>query len=461
MPNFSDQGPVLYRQYQADLHALASKLGVSVTVYDELIVTEQRAMEVRKELDMGDFDLILLFHATYIIGDVVFELLKARAPMGLWALEEPQKSGPLPLASLACLNQNTSIASHFFGPGGRKVKWFFGSVAGRYFRPRFAITVAALRAVRELRDARVGQVGQIAPGFRGMYYDERAIYAALGVDVVRGIEVEDVLAEAARVDEGLVRTEVGRIKSLCAAGRVSEDKIIESARIYLALRDLCQRNNLKAVAFSCWPKLIASRNLIPCLANGLLDSAGIPVGCEGDVLSTISMLILSSLSGQPVAVMDMPAFDTEDDSLLLWHCGSAPPEMADGRGVVCRHHYRAEFAEQPDFEKLGPVMDLVYRPSDVTVFRLTGEGDRFYYFTGRISDKEKPSWQGSRGWTGELRLYGERISSIDLMNTVLVNGIQHHYPMVLQNIGPSIEEFAYWIGLKKVARVEYRDYLSV
>jgi L-fucose isomerase-like protein len=459
MPNFSDEGPLIYRQCQEDLQALADRIGVDLTVYNEIILTEQAAMQVRKDIDRQDFDLVLLFHPTYIAGDLVFELLKTEVPVGLWAIEEPARDGPLPLASLVCLNQNISIAHHCFSDRGRRVKWFFGDVSSKTFKPRFEITAKALCAVRELRDAKVAQIGKIADGFRNMYYDERAIYQTLGVDVVRGIEIEDVLAEAAKVDKALVEAEAKRIYTGCSAIRVDDAKITDSVRIYLAVAALCREHDFKALAFSCWPKLGALKNMTACLSDALLDSIGIPAACEGDLLSAISMLVLTTLSGEPTAVMDLPAFDPEDDSLLLWHCGSAPFEMANEMGVACRHHYRSEFADEPDFEKLGPIMDLVYRSGDVTVFRLTGESDRFYYFTGHVMDTDKPSWYGSRGWVNGLKLYGESVSALDLMNTLFVNGAQHHYPMVLQDVSPYLEEFAYWLGLERIPRTDYQDYL--
>ena len=99
--------------------------------------------------------------------------------------------------------------------------------------------------------------------------------------------------------------------------------------------------------------------------------------------------------------------------------------------------------------------------TEMTVFRLTRESDYFYYFTGRGFDAGKGSYDGSRGWIKDLRLYGEPIRAIDLMNTILNNHLQHHFPMILKDVGRYIEEFAFWLGLKKIDKLEYRDYLYV
>ena len=460
MPDFSDEGPRLFAQYRADLEKSAADLEFDLHVYPELILTEQKAAEVRTDFDRKGVDLVLLFHPTYMIGDVACQLMKTPAAFGLWAVEEPSRTGPLPLASLACLNQNTSIAAHYFKDRQRKVKWFFGSPAGKYFKRRFELTVRALAALKDLRDAKVAQIGRIAEGFRGMYYDAREIYKTLGVDVVQGIEIEDILAAADALDKGLVEAEAAKVCARCSKRGVSDARIIESVKVFLATRNLCREHGFKAVAFSCWPKLGALRNMTSCLAQSLLDSTGIPSACEGDLLSAVSMLILKDLSRQPVAVMDLPAFDDADQSVLLWHCGSAPFEMADQRGVTCTPHYRAAFVKDAEGDCYGPVTDMVYPQTDVTVFRLTGESERFYYFTGTTIDAEKDSWDGSRGWLGKLKLYDQPIRAIDLINTILVSGLQHHYPLTFSDVSAELEELAGWLGLKRVARVDYTDYYT-
>lgn len=459
MPNFSDEGPVIYRRYQADLKKVAQELDFDLAVYEELILSAEQAANIRAELDCRGFDLVLIFHPTYILGDIVAELLKTRARIGLWAVEEPTKDGPLPLASLVCLNQNTSIAAHYFTE--KRVKWFFGNTDGRYFKRRFEITVRALQAIKELKDAKVAQIGPTAPGFLGMSYDEKTIYQNLGVTVVRGVEIEDVLAAADALDETMVRAEMKKLRAQCCAVEVGDRKIEGSVRLFLATWKICEENGFKAAAFSCWPKLGTLRNLKPCVSNALLNSIGIPASCEGDMLSAISMLALKTLANRSVAVMDLPAFDDEDDSILLWHCGSAPFEMANERGISCRYSYRAAFDDKKGDDQDGPVADMVYAPGSVTVFRFTGEADRFYYFTGEIDETGRKSWDGSRGWVRKLKLYGEPIRSVDLMNTIFVNGLPHHYPFTMADVSAELEEMAAWLGLQRVPRDDYTDYLHV
>ena len=199
--------------------------------------------------------------------------------------------------------------------------------------------------------------------------------------------------------------------------------------------------------------------MVGCLINSRLNSTGIVAGCEADVLSTISMLILKFITKKVVAVMDLPKFDESDDSLLLWHCGSAPIEMANNGGVILDKHYFADHVD--DIKNCGPVTDLIFKEGDVTVFRLVKESKHFYYFTGKFFNEGKKSFNGSRGWINNLKLYREPIKSMDLANTMLVNGLPLHFPFVMGSVGKYLEEFSYWLDLKKIKRVDYRDYLYI
>jgi L-fucose isomerase-like protein len=461
MPYFSDEGKLIYKKACTDLQELSKRLGFSLKIYPDFIMSEEKAMEVRKEIDNTGIDYMLLFHPTYISGDIVFELLKTKVKVGLWGTKEPKKKGPLPLASLICLNQNTSIAGHYFKDRNIKFKWFFGEVDNIYFEPRFEVTVKALSAIKALKDSKVAQIGRIAEGFRNMYYDGREIYKTLGVDIVRDIEIEDILSETEKLDDKKIREEMDKIYPKISRIEVDERKIVDSVKIFIATKKICEENNYKAVAFDCAAKLIKLKGMIACLSNSLLNSYGITAGCEGDMLSTISALILKLLSEKTTLVSDMAAFDEKDESLLLWHCGSAPMEMANSDGVCCRNVYRSEFASGTELEDLGPITDITYPETDATVFRLTGESDMFYYFTGRTFNAEKDSWYGNRGWLGKIKLYREPVKVIDLMNTIFINSIQHHYPIVLQNVSDYIEEFAYWLDLKKIKKVGYERFMHV
>ncbi|MCK4923830.1 MAG: hypothetical protein KAS61_02580 [Spirochaetes bacterium] len=461
MDGFSTVGLDMFADYQKKLDRMSGDLNFEIIHFKKPMLTVQEARRIRYELDAQEVDFLLLFIPAYIIGDQVYEVMKATADVGLWAIEEPRDEGPMPLASFVNLSQNASIARNYFKGGGKKVKWFFGPLDGPLFKPRFEITVRVLAAKKNLRDARVAQIGKLADGHINHYNDVRDIYKCVGVDVSRDYEVEDIIAMGEEIPEDVVREELDRLGSQTTRGRIGSDKIELSVRMYRAIRNLCDAQEYDAVAFSCWPKLMPLKGMSGCLINALLNNAGTVAGCEADVLSTVSMLALHYLTGSTTVLMDLSKFDTQDNTLMMWHCGTSPFDMADGKGVRLDRHYFADYTKDARLKDAGPITDVVFRPSDMTVFRFIGEADSFYYFTGKTLGDEKKSFHGSRGWVRDLKLYSEPIEVLDLINTMLVQGLPHHYPMVLENATKLIEELAFWLGLKKISRIPYRDYLYI
>jgi hypothetical protein len=460
MEGFSPEGLKKFKAYQKDLQEMADKMDFELISFDTVMQDMEQAINLKKEINAKEIDFLLLFQPSYIIGDFVYEVMKSKAEYyGLWAIEELRDEGPMPLASMVNMMQNAGIAKHNFPGSPRKVKWFFGDIEGKLFKPRFDITIKALSALKFIRNARVAQIGKLADGHINHMINVRDIYKNLGVDVSRDYEIEDIIALGEEVPAKELESELSRVNSSCGISRVSPEKVKDSVKMYLAIKKISVENSYSAVAFSCWPKLMPKKEMVGCLINSLLNSDGISAGCEADVLGTISMMILNRITDEVVALMDLSTFDESDESLLLWHCGSAPFEMANDRGPVCEKHYFADYAES--VKNCGPITDIIFKEGDVTVFRLTGEGGHFYYFTVRFFDEDKKSFNGSRGWVNELKLYGEPIGTWDMANTLFVNGLPHHYPMVMKHVGHYIEEFAYWADLRKIKRLDYRDYLYV
>jgi len=459
MEGFSEEKLKDFTVYQKKLASLSKDLNFELITYKDIVITVPQAVEARIFMEKNQVDFLLLFHPSYIHGDLVYEILKVDAPVGLWAIEELRDTGPMPLAAMVSLEQNCSIAVHNFLKEKKKFKWFFGDIEGKYFKERFKITMKALGAVKNLKNARIGQIGKLADGHINHKVDTRQVYANLGVDVIRDYEVEDILELADKIPLDEVEKEMAGVEDSCTIGKASREKVLDSVKMYLAVKEICQKEDYSGIAFSCWPKLMPKKEMVSCFVNSKLNSDGIVTGCEADALSTISMLILKYLTGNITAVMDLSRFDEDDNSLMLWHCGSAPLEMANKKGLTLDKHYFAEYSES--VANCAPITDLVFREGDVTVFRLLKESGHFYYFTGKFFDQDKPSFNGSRGWVNELKLYGEPINTMDLANTMLSNGLAHHFPMVMENAGKYLEEFAYWTGLKKIKRLDYRDYLYV
>ncbi|MBN1299058.1 MAG: hypothetical protein JW997_05165 [Actinobacteria bacterium] len=461
---FVGNGEEVFKKNVSKLANLEKQLGFKLLVYDKLLNTREDAAAAGEFFEKNKIDMLIYFHATNAIGDIIYELAKFKFFIGLWAVEEVYKSGPFANASLVGLNQSSAIIRHFFGNDAPLFKWFYGDANGGLFLPKFRTILKVLKLVKSLKNCRVGLIGNISPGFKDMSFNEEDIYKKLDIDVIRDYSIEDLIGiaesvkdtEAEKISQKLIKNAVNV--------EVAEVSIIKSVKLYEALKKIAEENQMKAIALGCWPKIEDIYKIVPCTASSLLSSLGIPVSCEGDLLSAVSLLILKVFNEEPGVVMDLADVDIKNNSVQLWHCGNIPICLAEnGKYNICNHYaWYNKLGDGAKVRNFGAVIDAKFKQSEVTVFRIIGDSDRFYYFTGTSLDNSKlETFDGGRGWIGDLKLFKNPINALDLINTIVVGGLPHHYPLTFKDVSDEIEELAYILDLKKVKKIVYKNYLDV
>ena len=98
----------------------------------------------------------------------------------------------------------------------------------------------------------------------------------------------------------------------------SREEIINSARFYLATKNLMIKYGAQAVTSSNCMGGPAKG----CLTYSKLNDLGLVGACEGDMDSTLTMLIFNYAFGVPGFITD-PVFDTSENALIHFHCTSA------------------------------------------------------------------------------------------------------------------------------------------
>jgi hypothetical protein len=96
------------------------------------------------------------------------------------------------------------------------------------------------------------------------------------------------------------------------------EEIVNSARLYLAVKDLMIQEGAQAITSSYCMGAPAKG----CLTFSKLNDLGLVGACEGDVDSTLTMLIFKYAFGVPGFITD-PVFDTARNALIHFHCTSA------------------------------------------------------------------------------------------------------------------------------------------
>lgn len=437
-----------------ELKELGRQQGFTVVPIMELLLDGEDAEKARVELDSQKVDIVLCQVSCFASGEIITPLALTNARLGLWAVPESTEDGPLPLNSFCGMNMYSSIIAYHLKNHDIPYKWFFGSVRDQLFRDRFDITVRVLNTIKNLRNSNIALIGGVAPGFKDLDYDARLLESRYGVNTF-SLELVEVLDRVDKFSVGQTKAAIDELKGSASCIDVDNGEYERNARLYLAFRQLAEERNLKAMAISCWPELQTRYQVKPCSVLGQLNENNIVAACEGDLPSALSMLMLNLLNDERSILMDLSSFDSTDETVMMWHCGPAAPCWAEN---IIQH--RKISIGREDLVDYGIGNDLVLKAGPVTAMRLTGEGDEVFTFTGEFLKNQKKSFHGSRGWMGNIRMNEEALTALDLINTVMVHGFQHHFPIAIGEVNELVMELCSWLDLKVLPPIRYRNYFQ-
>ena len=464
--SFPGDKETAYGKCVEGMKELSAKIGFDLAVYKETVITAADAGVALKYFESEKIDFLMIQHTSYSSGYLADAFGRWSAAndvkIGLWAIPEGVDSGVVPFNSMCSINMHQAILYHYFKDMKIKAKWFYGYPDDARFVARLEVTVKALRAIKNMNSSKIALIGGIAPGFNDLYNDERQFYKLFkGLEYNRLVEYDEIKAIALSIPEKEAEAKASDMLS-CACGILDMAKpvLTTSARFYLAYKKFIADNGYDALAISCWPKFMDDFKYSVCSVIGQLNDEGTVAGCEGDVLSTISMLALSYMTDDVTMLMDLTKFDESDESVLMWHCGPAASRFGKKYTLGCNFSGTDHIKGQPPVG-LGVARDLVFDPMPATAFRITGECDKYFLLTGEFMGDVKPSMTGSRGWMNKLKLNGKDIKALDLINTVQSTGFQHHYPIAAGDIEPVVKEFCAWLGLAPLEEIPYEDCLQV
>lgn len=455
-----------FARTSAGLAKLAQEWGFELYVYPEQVIVADDAYRARAAVEAEKADFVMVQCTSFSAGFLapIFARTK-NAKMGLWAIPEGQIEGCncVPFNSLCSINMYSGIIGHYLPEYKVPLKWFYGNVDDPLFIDRFRLTFRALSAIKAMTESKVALIGGIAPGFDDLYDDERKLIRLFdGIRVNRLHEYDELkkLADAQPADKVAAKAEQ-LLKEANGCHPQVKEYIEVNARFSLAYDEFLEKTGYDAIGISCWPKFQDDYLYSVCSVVGEINDKGVVAACEGDLTSAVSMLLLKYLSNDITTLLDLSAFDREDDTFLMWHCGPTSKRFCENCGYSLSLNYsgKAHIEGQPPVGT-AVVRDMVFDPGHVTIARLGGELDEMLLVDGKMIDHEKKSFNGSRGWLGEMRLNREAISAQDLLNTLLVQRFSHHFPMVKGDYTREVLEAMAWLGLKKITPVKYEDFMQ-
>ena len=230
----------------------------------------------------------------------------------------PQLAGPVRLLTSGASNSlaaSMEILS-FLRQQGREGEVLHGSAA--YIAERIAALSRAARARRRLQGSRAGVIGRPSDWLIASDPDREAVRDRLGIELV-DIPMEELVTE---IRLGLCEAPSGfPLKGVKHSfnPKVTQKTFDDALYIYGAVKRLIDRYDLSAVTVRCFDLLSAVGNT-GCLALALLNSEGVPAGCEGDIPTMLTMCVANALFDVPGFMANPSRMDPSTGEMVFAHC---------------------------------------------------------------------------------------------------------------------------------------------
>lgn len=252
-------------------------------------------------------------------------------------------------------------------------------------------------AASRLRQCRLGVIGEPSDWLIASNVDAETVRKKLGVELVSipMSELLETLATIPQVAEADVKSmlaiseasdSVGcncatvTSSSPTASGKASSlaDSLPDAYRIYLALKSLTEKYQLQGFTLRCFDLLDAVHNT-GCWALAMLNSEGLVAGCEGDVPTMLTMMVVRALCGTSCFQANPASINPETGEILFAHC-TIPFNM------VQRYELDTHFESGIGVGIRGYVPE-----GPVTICKLSGDLNRYFITEGQlIYNQAKP-----------------------------------------------------------------------
>ncbi|MEL6967758.1 MAG: hypothetical protein AAGM04_10295 [Pseudomonadota bacterium] len=393
---------------------------------ESLLFDGAAAQEAIADLKSAGIDRLLILQITFTDAAITVEAAKSLGvPVAVWAVPEPRLGERLRLNAFCGLN----LASHALGLNDIPFSWAYGDAGDidldgllsgeRTVQPRFGAAAplssdpAADATVEKLRGKRIARLGAHPEGFDTCRYDAKALEALSGV-AVDAKEIDDLFTAAKALPVGAEHSLREELDGTVAGfTNVDADELSRSLRLKLALDGLRASGQYDAFAIRCWPETFTEYGGAVCGPVSLLGGARVPCACEADVYGAVTQLILQDVAQAPVFLTDMVDVDTNDDTVVVWHCGQAPLEMAaDPKAIDATLHTN---------RKMPLLMEFPLKPGRITMMRLSQAHGRTQMIVSTGQALDRP--MAFTGTSGVVRFDN---GAQAWMEGVFASGLEHH-----------------------------------
>ncbi|MHB1152936.1 MAG: hypothetical protein ACYCWE_04400 [Eubacteriales bacterium] len=190
----------------------------------------------------------------------------------------------------------------------------------------------AASAYQKLKRSRIGLVGYTSMSIYTGTFDHVFMRTMIGPETEH-IDSYSLIRLAKSMGEDELKKVCRSINEVSAIHpAVRESSLMKAASLYLAIEALKSKYDLDAINVKCQYEFSKEYGMTMCIPLSLAASERFVTSCEGDMLCTVSMMILQYLTGQVIAYGD--AINHKNGILKMSPCGFMPYQLSGGDCLI-------------------------------------------------------------------------------------------------------------------------------
>jgi L-fucose isomerase-like protein len=407
----------------------AEFVGSTAMLYDVAALKE-----ALPALEAAAPDLLLVLQVTFTDATMTVELAKAiDRPILMWSYPEPRTGGRLRLNSFCGVN----LASHALSRMGRPIDYVHSAPDDPAAAAKIAVAAKAAMVARDLAGTRLLLVGEHPAGFQPCDFEDADLARIFGITVDREPVIDFIDTVKAAPEEVADAPLARRRRDFANLDELDPVATKKTMKVYAGLHQRACDKGYAGIAVRCWPDFFVEYGCSACGALAMLNEDRVPAGCEADMYGVVTSLILQRASGEAVFNTDLVDVDAADDTVVFWHCGQAPLDMADPefqpRGTI--HSNR----------KMPLLSEFPLKPGRFTLARLTRGGGTLRLMLGAGEMLRRPL--AFSGTAGVARL---DVPAATFLDTILTEGLEHHSAIAYGEHRPVMRAIAARLGIPVV-----------
>ena len=435
--------------------AIKCLLDSKMTVFgSKQLLTEQDELDkVLQTLDWSQVSLVLILQCSFCDASMPTSIAQAApitTPLSIWAWPETRTGKRLRLNSFCGAN----LTAHALGMQGRALHFLYQKPelldqdikpllirdsAGPKTRPPVKgdpkIQVGATQVLRQMNNDRLALIGEHPAGFTTCAYDATEIETRLGIKVEK-MAVNELFDLAKMINPRRIavlhQQEKMHFPNLSELPRTEVNKAIA---LHLALQHLIDAKGYSAMAIRCWPEVFTDYGCALCSSMAHIADKGIPAACEADVYGALSSLLIQHLSGSKPWLVDIVDFDFDDNTMVVWHCGSAPMAM-------CADVTHSQATVHSNRRK-ALLREFALKPGTVTFARLSQAQGKLTMVLGSGEVLQRP--KSFSGTSGVIR---PALAAEQMADKIIGFGLEHHVSIVYAECKTALETVAANLGIE-------------